>query len=268
MDAGWMRRVRMLVRARLRVISGCWMACMRGNQPPASRIRVGSNLPPPFFSRSADGAFCFFARKAGVVCGALVYFHAACVPFDYVCIRAGLIGRNASRTLCIAAAAAALSLLFGSAPDKRKGPDKRKVRDNDNDNGSNSDNDDRAAAIISWRGATVALSRELVEIPPEDARSDESDAPGSPTEGSASLLEPLLPSGAAAAAATVGPVLPGRGRDGTVPGFSVENVSLEVRRGEVRQRRSVASPPGWVVFCKTCGGCSWLCPALFDQGNV
>lgn len=107
-------------------------------------------------------------------------------------------------------------LLLGSAPDKAKGHDRG----------------DRAAAVIFWRGATVTLARERVESPVANERSDESDTPGSLAEGSGSLLEPLLPSGAEAGE----PVLPGKGQRGAVPGFSVGNVSLEVRRGEVRQK--------------------------------
>lgn len=93
------------------------------------------------------------------------------------------------------------------------------------------DDEDCENAIISWRGATVALSRERVETPTTDVRSDELGTRQPLAEGSGSLLEPLLPSREEARQ----PVLPGRGRKGTVPGFSVGNVSLEVRRGQVRQ---------------------------------
>lgn len=82
----------------------------------------------------------------------------------------------------------------------------------------------------------MALSRDLPEHPrPADERPNEPDtAVDSLAEGSgdSSLSEPLLPSGAAGGGE---PVVPWRGRSGTVPGFSVANVSLEVRRGEVSE---------------------------------
>lgn len=102
----------------------------------------------------------------------------------------------------------------------------------------------------------MALSRERAETTlhlADAALSAESDIPGGQSLGeeSGGLLEPLLSSGAAGAGE---PELPGRGRTRTAPGFSVGNVSLEVRRGEVRHAWVEGCPR---VGCKILLGCVW-----------
>lgn len=105
--------------------------------------------------------------------------------------------------------------------------------------------DTNSSAIISWRGVTVALSRERVitERPPDDdsvaspppeMRGREAKISNSSCmEEGSSILEPLLPPGANEEAPLEDHGLC-RGGGESAPAFLLEGVSLEVRRGEVR----------------------------------
>lgn len=114
---------------------------------------------------------------------------------------------------------------------------------------SDSDDDSKDAhdPLISWRGATVALSRErekrtsagdICSVSPVSDGERRAEILGSLMEGS--MLEPLLrPEESSAEEQSPEEQREGRGEEGPTPEFSLHGVSLEIRRGEVRPRERV-----------------------------
>ncbi|CAN0319574.1 unnamed protein product, partial [Ectocarpus sp. 8 AP-2014] len=110
--------------------------------------------------------------------------------------------------------------------------------------GVESDSDDESKdahdPLISWRGATVALSRErekrtsagdIRSVSPVSDGERRAELHGSLMEGS--MLEPLLPPEESSAEEQSPEEQPeGRGEEGPTPEFSLHGVSLEIRRGE------------------------------------
>ncbi|CAN0559721.1 unnamed protein product, partial [Ectocarpus sp. 12 AP-2014] len=111
---------------------------------------------------------------------------------------------------------------------------------------SDSDDDSKGAhdPLISWRGATVALSRErekrtsagdvrsVSPVSDGERRGERRvEMPGSLVEGS--MLEPLLqPKESSVEEQSPEEQREGRGKEGPTPEFSLHGVSLEIRRGE------------------------------------
>ncbi|CAN0511798.1 unnamed protein product [Ectocarpus sp. 12 AP-2014] len=105
---------------------------------------------------------------------------------------------------------------------------------------SDDDSKDVHFPLISWRGATVALSRErekrtsagdVRSVSPVSDVERRAEIPGSLVEGS--MLEPLLrPQESSAGQQSPEEQREGRGEEGPTPEFSLHGVSLEIRRGE------------------------------------